>query len=125
MTGLDIFLFAAFIVLLTYLFWSLGRDSRAWFAAQEALENEKPGKGFEATSISPQIQSLRQNYITAVRVHRTFPCGRIERIATAKYAVSRRSFFQNLQKGIPPLVDQSHGECAGFEASKTCTGSRG
>src|SRR5215471_7430942 len=118
MTGLDIFLFAALIVLLTYLFWSLGRDGRVWFAAHEALENKKPGKGFEATSISPQIQYLRQNYIAAARAHRTFPCGHIERIAASRYAVSRRSFFQNLQKGIPTSVDQRHGEFAGFEPSK-------
>lgn len=102
MNAFEICGFFAVVALFAYLCWSLDRPNRLALAKQQAHDDERPGKGFEAASISPKIEHLRRNYISAIRSHRPFPCGRRERIATARVAVGRLSFFQHLRPDVLP-----------------------
>jgi len=92
MTNLDIYLFAGFLLLFVFLSWSWGRSVRGEMA-EKISEEESSSKGFEVTSISSEIERVRQNYVGAARAHRLFPCGRRERLAIARGAKSRFSFF--------------------------------
>jgi hypothetical protein len=114
MTEFDFYLFGALVVLLVYLCWSTGRQTRKELARQKALDKKWLGQGFEVASISPQIERLRHNYLGAVRAHRSFPCARKERIVTARCALSQFSFFRKFGAGPEASPAQQTGEIARF-----------
>src|ERR1051325_2457123 len=93
MTEVDVYLVSTFAVLCGFLYWRITRRLRNEIARQKALEKENPGKAFETAAISPRIQRIRQDFVSAARWHRGFPCGRKARIATARCALARLGFF--------------------------------
>jgi hypothetical protein len=81
-------------VLMAYLCVSIGRQLRAEEARRRERERRlPPGKAFDASTIAPQIQRLRQDHFAAVptRPHRIFY--RRGLIAVALQAVTRLSYF--------------------------------
>lgn len=107
MTEVDAYLISAFVVLSGFLYWRLTRRLRIEMARQKALEEQNPGRGFDAGSISPQIQCLRQNFVSAARSHRSFPFARKEKIAMARCALGRLGFFSKLRGRIPGSAGQN------------------
>jgi len=96
MTDLDFCLPIAIAVLIAYLLWSFNRRLNAEIAKTEARHKDWGHKGFEAATISPRIELLRRDYVSAVRSRRAAGCSHIERIARARCAVRELSFFRRI-----------------------------
>jgi len=111
----DLIPFLLLALLFGCLCWKADRPTRLALREQKASEKDWSHKGFEAMSISPQIQELRRNYMPAVRSHRYFPCGRRERIARARCAIGRLSFFRTLKTEPSPRASQQSGDSLTFE----------
>jgi hypothetical protein len=94
MTELDFYLPIALVVLLAYLLWSFNRRLNAEIAKAQARHRDWHGHGFEAATISPRIEILRRDYVSAVRSRRPIACSHNERVAMARCAVRELSFFR-------------------------------
>jgi hypothetical protein len=96
MTDLDFCLPIAVVALIAYLLWSFNRRLNREIARTEARYKDCQGKGFEATTVSPKIERLRRDYVSAIRSRRPAGCSRIERVANARCAVRELSFFRRI-----------------------------
>jgi len=96
MTELDFYFPIALVVLLTYLLWSFNRRLIAQIARAEARQKDWPHNGFEPATISPRIEMVRRDYVSAVRSRRPTGCSHLERVANARCAVRELSFFRRL-----------------------------
>lgn len=94
MTELDLCLSIALAALIAYLLWSFNRRLNAEIAKGQARQREWQGKGFEASIVSPRIELLRRDYVSAARTRRTFACARIEKVARARCAIRELPFFK-------------------------------
>jgi len=106
MTELDFYLPIALVVLLTYLLWSFNRRLNAQIAKAEAQYKNWQGKGFEASIVTPRIELLRRDYLSAARTGRPFACARMEKVAKARCAVRDLSFFRQI-RGAAESAEQS------------------
>lgn len=97
MTELDFYLPIVPVVLLAYLLWSFNRRLNAQIAKTEARYKNWQGKGFEASMVTPRIEILRRDYISAVRTRRPFARARTEKVARARCAVRGLSFFRQIR----------------------------
>jgi hypothetical protein len=107
MTELDFYLPIALVVLLAYLLWSFNRRLNAEIAKAEARYKDWQGKGFEASIVTPRIELLRRDYVSAVRTARPFACARMEKVAKARCAVRELSFFRQL-RDVAESTEQSN-----------------
>jgi hypothetical protein len=107
MTDLDFYLPIALVVLLAYLLWSFNRRLNAQIARTEARYKDWKGKGFEALIVTPRIELLRRDYVSAVRSSRPFACARMEKVAKARCAVRELSFFRQI-RGAADSAEQSN-----------------
>jgi SET domain-containing protein len=96
MTELDFYLPVPLAVLIAYLLWSFNRRLNAEIARAEARNKDWQHNGFEPATISPRIEMLRRDYVSAVRSRRPTDCSHIERVVNARCAVRELSFFRRL-----------------------------
>jgi hypothetical protein len=96
MTELDFYLPIALFVLVAFLLWSFNRRLTAQIARAEARYKDWQGHGFKTATISPRIELLRRDYVSAVRSHRPMGCSHIERVVRARCAVRELSFFRRI-----------------------------
>ena len=54
-------------VLIAYLVISTGLRHRAQVAQRRAYDREHPGRAFDTSAIAPQIQRVRQDYLTSAQ----------------------------------------------------------
>jgi len=106
MTELDFYLPIVLVVLLAYLLWSFNRRLNAQIAKAEARYKDWQGKGFEASIVTPRIELLRRDYVSAVRTTRPFACARTEKVAKARCAVRELSFFRQIRR-VAESTEQS------------------
>jgi hypothetical protein len=93
--------FVVLVVLFAYLSWRVDRPTRLALRKQKTSQKGWGHEGFEAESISRQIQELRRDYLSAVRSRHCFPRARRERMANARQAISCLSFFRKLPLNRP------------------------
>ncbi|HWW02649.1 MAG TPA: hypothetical protein VNZ64_23320 [Candidatus Acidoferrum sp.] len=82
-------------VLIAYLCVSVGRRWVAQEAKRRAEESQPPGTGFDASTIAPQIQRVRQDYLAGAqtRPHQTFY--RAGLLALARRMVAGLPYFRH------------------------------
>jgi hypothetical protein len=107
MTELDFYLPIALVVLLAYLLWSFNRRLNAQVAKAEARFKDWHGNGFKASIVSPRIELLRRDYVSAARTRRPFAFARAEKVARARCAVRELSFFRQF-RGVAESEEQSN-----------------
>jgi hypothetical protein len=96
MTEVDFCFPIALAVLIAYLFWSFNRRLNAEIAKAEARHKDWQHKGFETAPVSPRIELLRRDYVSAARSGRPFAWARMEKVAKARCAVRELSFFRKI-----------------------------
>ena len=96
MTELDFYLPIALVVLLAFLLWSFNRRLNAQLARAEARYKDWQGHGFKTATVSPRIELLRRDYVSAVRSRRPAGCSHIERVVRARCVVRELSFFRRI-----------------------------
>jgi hypothetical protein len=96
MTDFDLYLFIALGGLIAYLLWSFDRWLKVDIARAQARQREWEGKGFEAARVTPRIELLRRDYVSAVRSRRPSAYSHMERVARARCAVRELSFFHRI-----------------------------
>jgi hypothetical protein len=106
MTDLDFYLPIALVVLLAYLLWSFNRRLNAEIARVQARYKDWHGHGFEAATVSPKIEILRRDYVSAVRSRRPVACSHNERVAMARCAVRELSFFRMIRGAAAKRSDE-------------------
>jgi hypothetical protein len=107
MTELDFCLPIALVVLVAYLLWSFNRRLNAEIAKAESRYRDWRSHGFEAATVSPKIELLRRDYVSAVRIKRPFAGARVEKVARARCAVRELSFFRQI-RGVTEPAEQSN-----------------
>jgi hypothetical protein len=105
MTELDFYLPIVPVVLLAYLLWSFNRRLNAKIAKSEARYKHWQGKGFETSIVTPRIELLRRDYVSAVRTGRPPAFARMEKVAKARCAVRELSFFRDIH-GVAESAEQ-------------------
>ncbi len=107
MTELDFCLPIALVVLVAYLLWSFNRRLNAEIAKAESRYRDWQSHGFEAATVSPKIELLRRDYVTAVRSRHPAGFSHAERVARTRCAIHELSFFRGIC-GVAPGTEESH-----------------
>jgi len=107
MTELDFCLPIALVVLVAYLLWSFNRRLNAEIAKSESRYRDWQGHGFETTTVSPKIEDLRRDYVSAARSRRSASFSHTERVARTRCAVRNLSFFRRIC-GVAPGTEEPH-----------------
>ena len=80
------------------------RPREAWRQRRSALEKEREFRrqwqptALDSSSISPQIQRLRQDYVAPVHSRRRHSCYRRQLIGAVRDRISRSPYFRSAEK---------------------------
>lgn len=98
MTELDFCLPIALVVLVAYLLWSFNRRLNAEITKAESRYRDWQGHGFETTTVSPKLELLRRDYVSAARSRRPPGFSHAERVTRTRCAVRGLSFFRHSRR---------------------------